>query len=35
MNNKKAGDAVTVTVYRGKRKMDVRVTLGEAPDQAS
>lgn len=35
MNSKKAGDTVTVTVYRGKRKMDVRVTLGEAPEQAS
>ncbi|HUN88062.1 MAG TPA: trypsin-like peptidase domain-containing protein [Terriglobales bacterium] len=26
----KAGDTVTVTVYRGKKKIDVRLTLGEA-----
>lgn len=30
LNKYKAGDSVTVTIYRGKRKMDVRVTLGEA-----
>jgi S1-C subfamily serine protease len=30
MNNHKAGDTVTVTLYRGKRKMDVRLVLGEA-----
>src|SRR6266566_5192578 len=30
MNNHRAGDAVKVTIYRGKRKMDVDVTLGEA-----
>jgi S1-C subfamily serine protease len=30
MNNHRAGDTVTVTIYRGQRKMDVRVTLGEA-----
>ena len=29
LNRKRPGDEVTVTVYRGKRKMDVRVTLGE------
>ena len=29
MNNYKAGDAVTVTVFRGRRKMDFRVVLGE------
>ncbi len=29
MNNLKAGDTVTVTVWRGKRKMDVKVTLQE------
>jgi S1-C subfamily serine protease len=33
MNNHKAGDTVTLTFYRGKKKMDTRVTLGEAPDQ--
>ncbi|HKW75432.1 MAG TPA: PDZ domain-containing protein, partial [Terriglobales bacterium] len=29
MQNHRAGDVVTVTIYRGKRKMDVRVVLGE------
>ncbi len=29
MNNLKAGDSVTVTVWRGKRKVDVKVTLQE------
>ncbi len=33
MNNHRAGDTVTVTAYRGKRKMDFRVTLGEARGQ--
>ncbi len=33
MNNHRAGDKVTVTVYRGKRKMDVQVMLGEARQQ--
>jgi S1-C subfamily serine protease len=35
MNNHKAGDTVTVTVFRGKKKMDVQLTLGEAPQQGS
>ena len=30
MQNHRAGDTVTVTIYRGKKRMDVRVTLGEA-----
>jgi S1-C subfamily serine protease len=30
----KTGDAVTVSVFRGKRKMDVKVTLGEAKGEA-
>jgi S1-C subfamily serine protease len=34
LNRRKAGDTVTVTVFRGKRKMDVKVTLGEAREQA-
>jgi S1-C subfamily serine protease len=34
MNNHRVGDTVTVTVYRGKRKMDFQVTLGEARGQA-
>lgn len=33
MNDHRAGDTVTLTVYRGKRKMDVRVLLGEAREQ--
>jgi S1-C subfamily serine protease len=33
MNKHRAGDTVKVTVYRGKRKMDVSVTLGEAREQ--
>jgi S1-C subfamily serine protease len=33
MNKHKAGDTVTVTIFRGKKKMDVKVTLGEAREQ--
>jgi S1-C subfamily serine protease len=33
MNKHKSGDAVTVTIFRGKKKMDVKVTLGEAREQ--
>jgi len=33
MNSHRAGDAVKVTIYRGKKKMDVDVTLGEAREQ--
>ncbi len=33
MNNHRAGDTVHVTIYRGKKKMDVDVTLGEARQQ--
>jgi S1-C subfamily serine protease len=33
MNNHRAGDTIKVTVYRGKRKMDVEVTLGESREQ--
>jgi len=32
MNNHRAGDTVKVTVYRGKKKVDVDVTLGETRD---
>ncbi len=32
MNAHRAGDVVTVTVFRGKRRMDVKVTLGDAKD---
>ena len=33
MNNHRAGDRVKVTIYRGKKKMDVTVPLGEARQQ--
>ncbi|HZU34149.1 MAG TPA: trypsin-like peptidase domain-containing protein [Candidatus Angelobacter sp.] len=34
MQNHHSGDAVTVTIYRGKQKMDVKVVLGEAKGTA-
>ena len=33
MNNHRAGDTVKVTIFRGKKKMDVTVTLSEARQQ--
>lgn len=33
MNNHRAGDTVRITVYRGKRKLDVTVALGEAKQE--
>ena len=33
MNNHRAGDKITITIYRGKRRLDVPVTLGEARQQ--
>ena len=33
MNNHRAGDTVKVTIYRGKKKLDVSVSLGEARQQ--
>ena len=33
MNDHRAGDTVKITIYRGKRKMDVDVSLGEAREQ--
>ncbi len=33
MNNHRAGDTVKITIYRGKKKMDVTVSLGEARQQ--
>jgi S1-C subfamily serine protease len=33
MNNHRAGDTVKITIYRGKRKMDLSVSLGEARQQ--
>jgi Do/DeqQ family serine protease len=34
MNKHKAGDTITVSIFRGKKKMDVKVTLSEAREQA-
>ena len=34
MNRKHAGDTVTVTVFRGRKSMDLKVTLGDAKDSA-
>jgi S1-C subfamily serine protease len=34
MQKHRAGDTITVTIYRGKKKMDIRVTLGEARETA-
>lgn len=33
LNKKHAGDSMTVTIYRGGRSMDVKVTLGEADER--
>jgi S1-C subfamily serine protease len=33
MNARRAGDVVTITVFRGKKSMDFKVTLGDAKDQ--
>jgi S1-C subfamily serine protease len=33
MNTHRAGDVVTITVFRGRKKMDIKVTLGDAKDQ--
>jgi S1-C subfamily serine protease len=33
MNSHRAGDTVTVTIYRGRKRMEVKVTLGDARDQ--
>jgi S1-C subfamily serine protease len=34
MNARHAGDTVTMTIFRGHKRMDVKVTLGDAKDQA-
>jgi S1-C subfamily serine protease len=34
MQNHHAGDTVTVTIYRGKKKLDIKVTLGETRETA-
>jgi S1-C subfamily serine protease len=33
MNDRRAGDSVKITVYRGKKKLDVTVSLGESRQQ--
>ena len=33
MNQHRAGDKVTVAIYRGKQKMNVPVVLGELPQE--
>src|SRR5256714_13969629 len=33
MNNHRAGDTIKMTIYRGKKKMDVQIPLGEARQQ--
>ena len=33
MNSHHAGDVVTLTIFRGQKKMDVKVTLSDAKDQ--
>jgi S1-C subfamily serine protease len=33
MNSHKAGDVVTLTIFRGRKKMDVKVTLSDAKDE--
>ena len=33
MNNHRAGDTVKLTIYRGKRRIDLNLTLGEAREQ--
>jgi S1-C subfamily serine protease len=32
LNGHRAGDTVTVTIYRGRKRLDIRLTLGEAGD---
>jgi len=34
MQKHRAGDTVTITIYRGKKRMDVKLTLGEAREVA-
>lgn len=35
MNSHRAGDVVTLTIFRGQKRMDVKVTLSDAKDQQS
>ena len=32
MNSHRAGDTVTLTIFRGRKRMDVKVTLSDATD---
>jgi S1-C subfamily serine protease len=34
MQSHRAGDSVTVTIYRGRKKLDIKVTLGESKNTA-
>jgi S1-C subfamily serine protease len=34
MNAKHSGDTVTLTIFRGRKRMDIKVTLGDAKDTA-
>jgi len=33
MNARRAGDTVTIAVFRGRKRMEFKVTLGDAKDQ--
>jgi S1-C subfamily serine protease len=33
MNRHRAGDSVRISIYRGKKKLEVNVVLGEAREQ--
>lgn len=33
LNNKRPGDVLEMTIYRGGRKIKMKVTLGERPDE--
>lgn len=35
LNNRRAGDTIKVTIYRGKKKMDISVKLGEGRETAA
>jgi S1-C subfamily serine protease len=34
MNSHRAGDSITVTIWRGKKKSDLKVTLQEASNNS-
>jgi S1-C subfamily serine protease len=35
LNNRRSGDTIKVSIYRGKRKMEINVRLGEARENAA